>query len=222
MQIQSKHAKWQQVQEALDKLARRGSALVIAHRLSTVMDADSIVVVDHGRVVEYGTHAKLLVAKQGADGGGGATDCAVAVARSRTAEGATCDAGNKSASAVQDGPPRSSLDRNSSVPPEAPGEVPAPEPASYRRLWDAASGAGRDTQSVEQMQRKIAEMGQEMSALREKVARMQDVKASLLMPVGPSGAADHLAVRSSSWAKASGAAKTASALYNAAHKRRAS
>ena len=48
------------VQRALDNLARRGSALVIAHRLSTIRDSDAIVVIDHGRVVECGTHAELI------------------------------------------------------------------------------------------------------------------------------------------------------------------
>ena len=36
------------------------TTLVIAHRLSTVMDADQILVMDHGRIVERGTHAQLL------------------------------------------------------------------------------------------------------------------------------------------------------------------
>merc|ERR1712100_216026 len=48
------------VQQALDKLARNGSALVIAHRLSTVRDSDKIIVVDKGHNVEEGTHDELL------------------------------------------------------------------------------------------------------------------------------------------------------------------
>lgn len=48
------------VQEALDKLSKDHTTLVIAHRLSTVRDADTIVVMDKGRVVEQGTHTELL------------------------------------------------------------------------------------------------------------------------------------------------------------------
>jgi ATP-binding cassette subfamily B protein len=48
------------VQEALDKLSQNHTTLVIAHRLSTVRDADKIVVMDKGRVVEEGTHDALL------------------------------------------------------------------------------------------------------------------------------------------------------------------
>ncbi len=49
-----------QVQRALRTLMHGRTAIVIAHRLSTVVDADVIHVLDHGRVVESGSHAALL------------------------------------------------------------------------------------------------------------------------------------------------------------------
>jgi ATP-binding cassette subfamily B protein len=48
------------VQRAFDALARGRTTITIAHRLSTVRDADEIAVVDHGRVVESGTHRDLV------------------------------------------------------------------------------------------------------------------------------------------------------------------
>jgi ATP-binding cassette subfamily B protein len=51
-----------QVQEALDRLAEGRTTIAIAHRLSTVRDADQIVVIDGGRVVERGTHEELAAA----------------------------------------------------------------------------------------------------------------------------------------------------------------
>jgi ATP-binding cassette, subfamily B, bacterial MsbA len=48
------------VQDALATLMRNRTTLVIAHRLSTIERADLIVVLDHGRIVESGTHASLL------------------------------------------------------------------------------------------------------------------------------------------------------------------
>lgn len=50
------------VQRALGEALEGRTALVIAHRLSTVREADSIVVLDQGRVVQQGTHAELLAA----------------------------------------------------------------------------------------------------------------------------------------------------------------
>jgi ATP-binding cassette subfamily B protein len=48
------------VQQAFDALAVGRTTITIAHRLSTVRDADQIAVVDHGRIVERGTHDSLL------------------------------------------------------------------------------------------------------------------------------------------------------------------
>ena len=54
-----------EIQSALKEVSRNRTALVIAHRLSTVVDADEILVLDQGRIVERGRHADLL-ARNGA------------------------------------------------------------------------------------------------------------------------------------------------------------
>ncbi|MEA5152559.1 MAG: ABC transporter ATP-binding protein [Oscillospiraceae bacterium] len=51
------------VQQGMDKLMEGRTVFVIAHRLSTVMDSDVIMVLDHGRVIERGSHEKLLAEK---------------------------------------------------------------------------------------------------------------------------------------------------------------
>ena len=48
------------VQDALERLMRDRTVLVIAHRLSTVQHADRILVFDSGRIVQQGRHAELL------------------------------------------------------------------------------------------------------------------------------------------------------------------
>jgi ATP-binding cassette, subfamily B, bacterial len=50
----------QLMREAIDAVAENRTLIVIAHRLSTVVDSDQIVVIDHGRVIGTGTHSELV------------------------------------------------------------------------------------------------------------------------------------------------------------------
>src|SRR5690606_17146327 len=49
------------IQDELRQISRHRTTLIIAHRLSTVVDADRILVLDHGKVVEQGSHRELLL-----------------------------------------------------------------------------------------------------------------------------------------------------------------
>ncbi len=51
-----------QIRQAMQRLRQGRTSFVIAHRLSTVRDADLILVMDHGRIVEHGNHQQLLAA----------------------------------------------------------------------------------------------------------------------------------------------------------------
>ena len=48
------------IQDAIDKMTDNRTTFAIAHRLSTLRNADKILVIDHGRVAEFGTHIQLL------------------------------------------------------------------------------------------------------------------------------------------------------------------
>lgn len=49
-----------QIQDAIDKVVENRTTFVIAHRLSTLRNADKLIVIDHGKLAEYGTHRELL------------------------------------------------------------------------------------------------------------------------------------------------------------------
>ncbi|MGH8117580.1 MAG: hypothetical protein ACREPJ_09790, partial [Rhodanobacteraceae bacterium] len=73
------------IQQAMDAACEGRTTFIIAHRLSTVRNADTILVLDHGRIVEQGRYEELVrrnglfarLARQAAFGGGGRHDSPV-------------------------------------------------------------------------------------------------------------------------------------------------
>ena len=53
----------QLIQESLERLAKDRTTFIIAHRLSTITHADRIVLIEHGKIVEIGTHQQLMAKK---------------------------------------------------------------------------------------------------------------------------------------------------------------
>ena len=51
---------WVQILENLSNLAIKQTKIMIAHRVSTVQNADYIIVLDDGKIVEHGTHSELM------------------------------------------------------------------------------------------------------------------------------------------------------------------
>ena len=52
-----------QIQGAIEKIAKNRTTLIVAHRLSTIMNADEILVLEKGKIVERGSHKELLSSK---------------------------------------------------------------------------------------------------------------------------------------------------------------
>lgn len=59
LDLESEHL----IQESLEELAKNRTTFIVAHRLSTITHADKIVLIEHGEIVEIGTHAELMSSK---------------------------------------------------------------------------------------------------------------------------------------------------------------
>ena len=55
----------QLIQDATDKITKGRTSIIIAHRLATIQQADKIIVMDAGEIVEIGTHKSLIKKKEG-------------------------------------------------------------------------------------------------------------------------------------------------------------
>jgi len=124
------------VQEGLDRLAQKGSALVIAHRLSTVRDSDQIVVFDRGVVQEQGTHEQLL--------------CQPPLAQQSQVQ---CHSLLPSLLPPQPGCGRDCFSKEAED---------APKRVTYEILWEAASKTKREQASPRRMTASIAQLKEQI------------------------------------------------------------
>jgi len=144
------------VQESLDKLARKGSSLVIAHRLSTVKDSDRIIVLDKGRKVEEGTHDELLAKGNPADD----PPPELEVVRSKSSVDA--DRSREPLELERFATYHASFMQS----PDSGG-------VTYRKLWEATTGEKESSMSVMEMEAKIAQMEAEIAKMQNKVSKIQ-------------------------------------------------
>jgi len=175
------------VQQALDKLARRGSALVIAHRLSTVRDSDKIVVLDHGRVAEQGTHEVLLEDEKEEDAEGQAPEKSRKGPLTPAQQSSLAPPPLSLAKAMTDQPgavapgPLSSLQRAATDE----GTIGSParqEGVSYKKLWNASQGTHAQM-SMQQMQKRVGTLEAELASLQRKLQTMERSATSLRKPL---------------------------------------
>jgi ABC-type glutathione transport system ATPase component len=164
------------VQAALDKLARGGSSLVIAHRLTTVMDADKIVMMDKGQKVEEGRHEELLQ-RRSADTPSAGDTTAAAHSGPRVLSTQDSDGINDNDTGVTLPP---LLCRSASAPLDNMNLNKPPPEASYKRLWDIAHGTTDEAMSVVKMQETIEQMEGQLSHLKLKMSKMQKQKDDLV------------------------------------------
>eukprot|EP00927_Polykrikos_kofoidii_P014063 TRINITY_DN16132_c0_g1_i1.p1 TRINITY_DN16132_c0_g1~~TRINITY_DN16132_c0_g1_i1.p1 ORF type:complete len:942 (-),score=173.02 TRINITY_DN16132_c0_g1_i1:53-2530(-) len=163
------------VQAALDKLAKKGSALVIAHRMSTIKDSDKIVVLDGGRNVEEGTHSELLDRQ--------VTKHDVPPPEPLDLDRAQSDEMSAPSMPGPPGPPLHLMRAKT-----AQGTVMSAERdknVTYKKLWETSMGS-QDKMTVKQLQEKIEKMEADLVAMKDRAAKMRSVREDLVSTKGGS------------------------------------
>jgi len=159
------------VQEGLDRLARQGSALVIAHRLTTIRDSDNIVVFHNGLILEQGTHEELLRADRLSR-----TASRDEMCRSRMPGNAPPQRRSRSSGPfwqpLLPAPLRFGTSRARSTSCRMSWKEPRQPRHNYRSLWDASNDtAQKNMATPKQLQEKIVQLKCEVTALELKLAQ---------------------------------------------------